>query len=258
MEVNGSRAPGRHKDPPRSHGPVCCVWCGQFSAPGPTCEVCGSPLSEPGPSSVTLQASAPAPEAAFPIPEASSGPLAVEVKDQGSPPGPPAPPEPHSPNLQPSSLQATARVQSEWVTLNEAARMAGISEESLWRCVQAGLVSTPAGVGTDDGGSLLLRTEDLRLLGLLMASSASELDDARGAPRLETAPTYSEPVSAPESSRPAPRATTGPRVEPAWVVRPTATAAKLLRRRSRLKVVGIVAAFFLLVAIVDFVLRFVS
>jgi hypothetical protein len=91
-----------------------------------------------------------------------------------------------------------------------------------------------------------------------MAPSASELDGPRGAPRLGTAPTYSEPVSAPESPRPVPRATIGPRLEPAWVVRPTATAAKLLRRRSRLKVVGIVAAFFLLVAIVDFVLRFAS
>lgn len=256
MEVNGSRVPGRRQDPPRSHGPVCCVWCGQFSAPGPTCEICGSPLSEPGPSSVTLQASSPPPEAAFPILEASSGPLAVEVMDQGSPSGRPAPSESQSPNVEASSLQATARAESEWVTLNEAARMAGVSEDSLWRCVQAGLVSTPAGVGTDDAGSLLLRTEDLRLLGLLPASSESESDAARGAPRL--APSYSEPVPVAEPSRPVPKATTGPRVEPAWVVRPTATAAKLLRRRRRLRVVGVVAAFFLLVAIVDFLLRFVS
>lgn len=47
-------------------------------------------------------------------------------------------------------------------------------------------------------------------------------------------------------------------MEPAWVVRPTAAAAKQLRRRNRLRALGIAAAFFILVAIVDFLLRFIS
>jgi hypothetical protein len=256
--VNISRSGASHT--PRSHVPVCCVWCGQFTAPGPTCDVCGSPLTEPGQPSVNPQASVPAPHAPPAAPEVPSGSLTVDVPDRPTTRAPRTPPAPRAPRAAEtaSPQPATDGGVPEWQSLREAARMAGVSEESLWRCVQAGLVSTPAGVGTDEGGSVLLRTEDLRLLGLLPALTEPERFAAGGPPGPGAALPPPEPVPIPEAPRPKPRRGATHAVEPAWVVRPTAAAAKQLRRRNRLRGLGIAAAFFILVAIVDFLLGFIS